>query len=64
MAVDRGVEPRRAARVSRVGPAVGHVDDDEGRTDPEAEPVLEDAAFLVVGVDRSPSRRGELRGDS
>src|SRR5437899_786829 len=48
---DGAVEPGRAARVGRVGPAIGHVDDDQRRLDAEAESPLKDAALLVIGVD-------------
>src|SRR5262249_19724172 len=41
-----------SAGIGRVGPAVGHVDDNERRTLSEAENPLKDTAFLVEGINR------------
>jgi hypothetical protein len=50
-----GIEPRRAAGIRRIGPAVRHVDDDERRASAEAEAFLEDAALPVIAVHRCHS---------
>ena len=55
---ESAVEAGRSARVGRISPAIGHVDDDQRRALAEAESTLEDAALLVVGI-HSGHRRSQ-----